>query len=118
MSLWSSGRALYADDLHLVYALRLNLEVLSGVSLQRAPASIIFHSFRQIFDVLGLARLPAGAFSSRVGSGLVNFVSAGFPSPEKSVVCCIAFIKLVPWRVPRSDCFCYILFGCCGRWLY
>ena len=59
-------------DLHLVYAWGLNLEVFAGVSLQRAPGSILFQGFQQTFVARGLARLPAGAFRSSVGGGLVQ----------------------------------------------
>ena len=78
---WSSGRAPYTVDLHFVCAWGLNLEVFAGVSLQRA--SIIFQYFQKTFVVRGLARLPASAFKSSVGSGLINFDSVGFPSPKK-----------------------------------
>ena len=50
-----------------------------------------------------LARLPAGALSSSVERGLVHFCSVGVSSANKSVWLSIAFIKLVPWRMPRSN---------------
>ena len=67
------------------------------------PASVIFEYFQLTSVVSVLARLPAGALSSSVGSGLVHFFSVGVSSPKEGVGFSIAFIKLVPWRVPRSN---------------
>ena len=100
---WSSGRAPYTVDLYLGRAWGLSLKVFAGVLLHHAPACIIFTYCQQTFVVRGLARLPAGAFSSSVGGGLFNFVPVRFPSLKKSVGCCIPFMKLVASRVPRSD---------------
>ena len=81
----------------------LNIEVFAGISLQRAPASIIFQYFQQTSVVRILQRLPAGTLSSSVGTGLVHCSSVGVPSSKKSVRFCIPFITLVPWGVPMSD---------------